>query len=189
MNSYCPVPQYVGSQYSNLTRAYPPGQLMTVPSNCFYHGGPLVDDRGSSVAGRSWLPLRIKDLMNPPQNWISDQGCFWQFPPGGGDRDGPLTSPNGTDMAATPMLSIPPDILTLDPAWVSAVCVTNAANDWAFNDPPRVLTPVTAMVPKTTKASSSSLSDPLSSDPDPAPASGPATTPASRTPPRVTRRP
>lgn len=83
--------------------------------------------------------------MYPPQNLIADKGCFWQFngPDGG---NGPLggVSPNGTVMAASPILSYPSDILTLDPAWKD--CGTDAYN-WGDYDPPRALTPASALVP------------------------------------------
>lgn len=123
----------------DVTKAYPPEYLMTVPGACNYH-----------QVGRPWSRLRVHDLMYPPQNWIADKGCFWQFnwPDGG---NGPLggVSPNGTIMAASPILSYPPDILTLDPAWKN--CGTDAYN-WGDYDPPRALTPASALVPTTTLA-------------------------------------
>ena len=117
----------------NVTKAYPPNYLMTVPGGCNYH-----------QVGRPWSPLRISDLMHPPQNWIAAQGCFWRFD-GANGGTGPLggVDPNGTIMAASPVLSYPPDILTLDPAWNS--CGSDAYN-WGDYDPPRALTPATATV-------------------------------------------
>ncbi len=123
----------------NVTKAYPPNYLMTVPGACNYH-----------QVGRPWSSLRVHDLMYPPQNWIADKGCFWQFngPDGG---NGPLggVSPNGTILAASPILSYPPDILTLDPAWKD--CGSDAYN-WGDYDPPRALTPASALVPTITLA-------------------------------------
>ncbi|KAL8717009.1 MAG: hypothetical protein Q9225_005708 [Loekoesia sp. 1 TL-2023] len=52
-------------------------------------------------------------------------------------------SPNGTEMAANPALSYPPDILTFDPKW--AGCGINAVH-WAFDDPPSALSPVSVLV-------------------------------------------
>lgn len=53
-------------------------------------------------------------------------------------------------MAASPFLSFPADTLTLDPSWASANCSGDGYyGQWAFDDPPRVLTPVTAMAPTT----------------------------------------
>lgn len=123
----------------NVTKAYPPDYLMTVPGACNYH-----------QVGRPWSPLRVHDLMYPPQNWIADKGCFWQFH-GRDGGNGPLggVSPNGTVMAASPILSYPPDILTLDSAWRN--CGTDAYN-WGDYDPPRALTPASAFVPTTTLA-------------------------------------
>lgn len=151
----CPL--FIGSQYRDITRAYPPNYLMTLPADCNYHQAP-----------REWSVLRIRDLVNPPQNWISVQGCFWQYDKG----SGPLKEgPNGTYMAASPLLSYPPDILTLDPVWASADCGANAY-EWAFDDPPRALIPATALVPKTTEALPPSFSQ--AGDPGRAPGLGPA---------------
>ncbi|KAL8892993.1 MAG: hypothetical protein Q9192_005520 [Flavoplaca navasiana] len=59
-------------------------------------------------------------------------------------------------MAASPVLSYPPDILTFAPEWVG--CGINSYV-WAFNDPPSALTPVSALV----TTSASSVATPLSS--------------------------
>ena len=136
---------------------------MTLPGNCNYH-----------QAGRDWSVLRIQDLVNPPQNWIALKGCFWGL--GHGPNAG--LSPNGTEAAASPDLSYPPDILTLDPIWASAKCSVDAYN-WAFYDPPRVLTPVTAIVPSTTQVMPPN--DPQDPSVDPAPANSPAITAAPKT--------
>ena len=57
-------------------------------------------------------------------------------------------------MAANPVIPYPPDILTLDPAWKS--CGADA-NNWGFYDPPRVLTPVSAIAPSPTQGSEGPL--------------------------------
>jgi len=137
INDWALGPPVTLAAHYNVTKAYPPNYLMTVPRACNYH-----------QVGRPWSSLRVHDLMYPPQNWIADKGCFWQFngPDGG---NGPLggVSPNGTVMAASPILSYPPDILTLDPAWKD--CGTDAYN-WGDYDPPRALTPASALVPTLT---------------------------------------
>ena len=92
---------------------------MTVPSHCNYHQD-----------GRPWSRLKVKDLVDPPQNWMISEGCHPEQVFG--------QSPNGTEMAARPQLSYPPDILTLDPLWVG--CHADAYN-WAFDDPPHALVP------------------------------------------------
>jgi len=134
INDWALGPPVTLAAHYNVTKAYPPNYLMTVPGACNYH-----------QVGRPWSSLRVHDLMYPPQNWIADKGCFWQFngPDGG---NGPLggVSPNGTVMAASPILSYPSDILTLDPAWKD--CGTDAYN-WGDYDPPRALTPASALVP------------------------------------------
>jgi len=135
-------PRVTLAAHYNVTKAYPPNYLMTVPGICNYHG-----------IGRPWLPLQIHDLMYPPQNWIADKGCLWQFhgTAGGNGALGDM-SPNGTIMAASPILSYPPDILTLDPAWKN--CGADAYN-WGDYDPPRALTPASALVPTTTPTGTS----------------------------------
>lgn len=146
-------PMTVGSQYFNVTRAYPPNYLMTIPRSCNYH---------MNQQGRQWGTLRVEDLINPPQNWIAEQGCA-------GQGAAPLRedlSPNGTDMAARPLLSYPGDILTLDPAWPSNCCSMDMWN-WGFNDPPRTLDPVAMMAP--TAAGVLPSSDAHSPSPNPQP--------------------
>lgn len=156
--------QPIGTQYFNITRAYPPNYLMTVPGGCDYH-----------EVGRKWSTLRIIDLTNPPQNWISDQGCFFEFD-GGVHPYNSLgeISPNGTEMAASPMLSFPPDIMTLDPSWTN--CQRGAFGaGWGIFDPPRALTPVGALVPSATK-NPPQTSSPFTSAADPADPGGAPTT-------------
>lgn len=130
-------PNTISPTFANITRAYPPDYLMTLPRDCNYH-----------QAGKAWAKLRIQDLMNPPQNWISAQGCFWELGHGalGGLRL------NGTDMAASPYLSFPPDILTFAPEWKG--CRADAY-EWAFDDPPSALTPASVLV--TTSSTSSDI--------------------------------
>lgn len=177
-------PWTIGPRYQNITRAYPPNYLMTLPMDCDYHEG-----------GKEWSVLRIRDLLNPPQNWISDQGCFYQIDGKGGPtgRLGSL-SPNGTEMAARPVLSYPPDIGTLNSVWASAGCTANVY-EWGFDDPPRVLTPVSAMAPATTKSLplDPGFSEGRTSSTDPAPASTLAADPALKTAPpgnvQITRSP
>ncbi|KAL9630629.1 MAG: hypothetical protein Q9204_004621 [Flavoplaca sp. TL-2023a] len=60
-------------------------------------------------------------------------------------------------MAASPVLSFPPDILTFAPEWVGCGADPYV---WAFDDPPSALTPVSALV--TTSASSDATSIPSS---------------------------
>jgi len=91
--------------------------------------------------------INIYDLMHPLQNCIAAQGCFF----GHGQGLNGALSPNGTGMAASPVLSVPSEILTWDPVWASAGCHPDPCN-WSFFDPARVLTPVAAMVPKITEA-------------------------------------
>ena len=158
-------PGTIGSQYYNFTRAYSPGSLMTLPRGCEYHG---VTD------GKRWEVLRIQDLMNPPQNWISSNGCL--FDHGFGGMNAGL-NPNGTEMAATPLLSFPQDILSMDPIWASRKCVPFDAYNFGLWDPPRILTPVAAVGPATTTLSPHSRMSKL----DPAPASTPAVIPVSKT--------
>ena len=114
------------------------------------------------------------DLMYPPQNWISNIGCL--LPEGGGNAG---LSPNGTEMAATPELSYPQDIMTLDPVWASLKCTTFAPYGFGLWDPPRTLTPATALGPAITTPSPHSKI----SDLDPAPASTPASMPVLKTTP------
>ncbi|KAL8819058.1 MAG: hypothetical protein Q9191_007815 [Dirinaria sp. TL-2023a] len=119
----------------NITKAYPPKALMTVPGDCDYHG----------ANGRPWAALNVNDLSNPSQNWIAAQGCFWQFGEDGGT--GPLggVDPNGTEMAASPIVSYPADIKTIDPKWKK--CDADVYN-WGAYDPPRALVPVHALTPE-----------------------------------------
>ncbi|KAL8761311.1 MAG: hypothetical protein Q9184_002553 [Pyrenodesmia sp. 2 TL-2023] len=129
---------------------------MTVPSKCHYH---------YHYAGNAWSKLKIKDMIDPPQNWISFKGCSW--PPGMGD-------PNGTNMAAYPILSYPPDLFTLDPKWAEASCQPGPYH-FGLDDPPTALTPVSALVTvsKTleTTPTSTSLNTPdvhhITNDPTP----------------------
>ena len=148
-------PQHIGSVFADITRSCPPNYLMTRPGDCGYHN-----------FGRAWSKLRIRDLMNLPQNWISAQGCVWQFDDGVGV--GPLgsLSPNGTEMAASPALSYPPDISTLDPLWVG--CSADAYN-WAYDDPPRALTPVSASLGITDILAPQDTPSPQLGSVDPAP--------------------
>ena len=158
----CPLS--TGSQYYNFTRAYPPDSLMTYPRYCEYHG---------VTNGKNWEALRIINLMNPPQNWISTNGCFFNFEGGGNEG----LSPNGTEMAATPLLSYPQDILTMDPIWASLNCTPFRAYGFGLWDPPRTLIPATALGPATTTISPQSKISNL----DPAPASTPASMPVPKT--------
>ncbi|KAL8791165.1 MAG: hypothetical protein Q9195_006004 [Heterodermia aff. obscurata] len=140
---------------------------MTLPGGCAYH---------NVTNGKKWEPLRIKDLMNPPQNWISSHGCFFGAEGWDTDLNGDY-SPNGTEMAASPLLAYPQDILTMDPVWVRLKCLPGPVYDFGLGDPPRVLTPVTAMGPVTTALSPHSKISNL----DPAPASTPAVIPIPKT--------
>lgn len=129
IDSFHDAPPKTLAAHYNVTKGYLPSAIMTVPGSCDYHG----------KVGRPWAPLNVRDLSDPPQNWIADQGCFWQFSKEGGGT-GPLggLDPNGTDMAANPMLSFPPDIKTLDSNWI------NCDADfyiWGAYDPPRALVP------------------------------------------------
>ncbi|KAI4254916.1 MAG: hypothetical protein L6R42_006993 [Xanthoria sp. 1 TBL-2021] len=131
---------------------------MTVPSHCHYH-----------FAGDAWSKLKIEDMINPPQNWISSKGCFAALGMGPDHGD-----PNGTDMAAYPVLSYPPDVLTLDPKWAEASCFPGPYY-FGLEDPPTALTPVSALVTVSTTLettpTSASLNTPdvhhITNDPTP----------------------
>ena len=137
---------------------------MTLPRYCEYHG---------VTNGKHWEVLRIIDLTNPPQNWISSNGCLFDLGMGGGNGG---INPNGTEMAATPLLSFPQDILTLDPVWASLKCMPDGIG-FGLWDPPRTLTPATALGPAITTLSPHSKISNL----DPAPASTPASMPVLKT--------
>ena len=113
-------------------------------------------------------------MVKPPQNWIADEGCFYGVEPSQEPSLG--DSPNATNMAVSPLLSIAPDIYTLDPAWKKARCNYNIYT-FAFNDPPRVLTPVAALTPPTAgQVSTNFLGSPAPSS-SPVPAAVPSTPP------------
>lgn len=118
------------------------------------------------------------DLMNPPQNWISSNGCFFGIGIGQGGGNGGV-NPNGTEMAATPLLSYPQGILTMDPVWASLKCTPFSIYGFGLWDPPRTLTPATALGPAITTLSPHSKISNL----DPAPASTPASMPVPKTTP------
>jgi len=93
---------HIGGVYKSLTHAYPQGYLSTMPSGCYHGEG-------------EWSTLDIAALANPPQNWQSSKKC--EVPTGNGsEAEG---GPNGTAMAASPLISLPADIRTLDPAWAA----------------------------------------------------------------------
>ena len=118
------------------------------------------------------------DLMNPPQNWISTNGCFFDLQSDGGGGNAGI-NPNGTEMAATPLLSYPQDILTMDPVWASLKCTPMKEYGFGLWDPPRTLTPTTALGPAITTLSPHSKISNL----DPAPVSTPASMSVSKTTP------
>ena len=124
----------------DITKAYPTKYLTIVPAGCNYH-----------KVGRPWEPFHVIDLMDPPQNWIAQQGCFWEVSgPSAGSVGLGSKSPNGTELAANGVVSYPPDILILDPVWKN--CGADA-NNWGFYDPPRGLTSVGAIAPPPTQGS------------------------------------
>lgn len=124
--------RYIGSDYKNITRAYLQGDISTLPGSCWHGLG-------------QWQTLNIDDLQKPPQNWQMSPRCQVAFAdPSLKDVGGP----NGTGMAARPLVSLPSDIRALDPAWAS--CGVN----WQSWDPPRVLVPVAGLVASTTAPSS-----------------------------------
>ena len=95
--------KHIGGVYKNLTtQAYPPGYLSTMPSGCYHGEG-------------EWSTLDVAVLANPPPNWQSSKKC--KVPTGeGSEAQG---GPNGTAVAASPLISLPTDIRTLDPAWAA----------------------------------------------------------------------
>ncbi|MCJ1451607.1 hypothetical protein MMC28_001947 [Mycoblastus sanguinarius] len=146
-----------GGVYYNITRAYPPNTLQTMPAAC-YHGFGV------------YKTLKVEDLIHPPQKWITDQQCamaMGHLPDGTSDSQYP--NPNGTEEAAFPDISLPADMSTYDPAW--AGCSQDTVN-YPVWDPPRALTPVGVMVPSTTSHQSSlpsSTADPGWRPADPLP--------------------
>lgn len=124
---------HIGGDYKDVTHAYLPSDISTLPGNCW-------DAKGQ------WQTLRIEDLEHPPQNWQSSQRCQFPFVDPTLQEFGGL---NGTKMAARPLVRLPPDLRNLDPLW--ARCGVNEQS-W---DPPRALTPVAAMEASTTPPSSS----------------------------------
>lgn len=123
---------HIGQVYKDLTHAYPQGYLSTMPSGCY---------RGEG----EWSTLDVAALVNPPQNWESSKKC--KVPTGEGyEAEG---GPNGTAMAASPLISLPADIRTLDPAWAACNDKWQYALPW---DPPRALIPVSALAGPTTSA-------------------------------------
>ena len=170
----------VGSVYYNATIAYPPDEISTLPQGC-YHG--LGD----------YLPLNLEDFASPPQNWQITSKCAVFLSQAVGNWDGP----NGTEMALTPLIKPPSGLSTYDPAW------STCSGFYVYNilvDPPRVLTPVSALAPITTnepevpssaakphgqpsiiQATSTSVQGPHStSDPVAGPAGGNGVTPGSQ---------
>lgn len=122
----------VGGIYYNVTRAYPSDALQTMPAACYHAFG-------------TYRTLKVENLIDPPQNWISNQQCVMAM---GGNPDGSQYShPNGTEQAAFPDLSLPADMSTYDPAWSGCSQISVNGGIW---DPPRVLTPVPVMMPSTT---------------------------------------
>lgn len=93
---------HIGGVYKNVTRVYPQGYLSTMPSGCYHGEG-------------EWSTINVAALADPPQIWQSSRKC--KVPTGEGyeAEDGP----NGTAMAPSPLISLPADIRTLDPAWAA----------------------------------------------------------------------
>lgn len=121
-----------------------------MPSGCYHGEG-------------EWSTLDVAALANPPQNWQSSKKC--KVPTGeGSEAQG---GPNGTAMAASPLISLPADIRTLDPAWAACDSKWQYALPW---DPPRALVPVSALAGPTTSAAASFIvptAVPKPSAPDP----------------------
>ena len=116
----------VGGVYHNVTRAYPPNYIQTLPQGCYHGFG-------------SYSALDLQDYINPPQNWQVLDRCAMYFSFQIASSYG---GPNGTLMALSPVISLPADIKTYDPAWKD--CGGNGPYNPLW-DPPRVLTPVSAL--------------------------------------------
>lgn len=114
---------------------------------------------------QEWRTLRVEDLREPIQNWQSGKQC--DVP----DDYANFGGPNGTKMAASPVISLPADIRTYDPAWAECGASPQA------HDPPRVLIPVDAL-DATTTTLPSGMSSPVAKPK----ASTTAPTPRSTTP-------
>ena len=148
----------VGGIYYDITRAYLPYDLQTMPAACYHQFG-------------TYKVIKVEDLINPPQNWIVDQQCgmVMGHPPDGSDFQFP--NPNGTEEAAVPNLSLPADMSTYDPLWSGCSQFPIYYPVW---DPPRALTPASVMAPLTTPhqmESPSSTADPGLGPADPLPVS------------------
>ena len=97
-----PTQDHIGGWYTSITRAYPPGYISALPSGCRFGEGHIDQE---------WRTLDVQDLHDPQQNWQSSREC--EVPHDFADFGGP----NGTKMAASPVISLPADIRTYDPAW------------------------------------------------------------------------
>ena len=127
-----------GGVYYNVTRAYPPKYIQTLPQGCYHGFG-------------KYSALNVQDYINPPQNWQILDRCAMYFT---FQIQSSYGGPNGTLMALSPQISLPPDITTYDPAWKH--CYGNGPYNPLW-DPPRVLTPVSALGGPTTTVLSPTL--------------------------------
>lgn len=115
----------VGAKHTSITIALDPDQVSTVPYS-------------SSMFGRGYngspKPFDFKDLPCPPQSLIDAQEAA---------NDPLLSLPMRRTYA--PIIYAPPAIRSLEPAW-------NTCMSFLAFDPPKTLTPATAMVPSPTAA-------------------------------------
>ena len=94
---------------------------MTVPGGC------------NPPGGRPWLPLTVDDLWNGDYNWVAARKCSYQA----NNQTRPVEPVSGinsfgTDSAATPIISYPPNIRTMEQAWEHC----SEVYSWTFYESP-----------------------------------------------------
>ncbi|MCJ1463653.1 hypothetical protein MMC07_002261 [Pseudocyphellaria aurata] len=149
----------VGAVLTNPIVAVPPGVLMTYSPQFPFTVGQEYTDPNGVIGGQF---LGFKKSLN-----IAELEC----PTFG---VGPATSANGRVYRTyghpyLPIIIPPQQILSLDPAWekycVDFLSYSPGLRSFAIFDPPRILTPVAALLPPSTPApaivSASRTSDPL----------------------------
>lgn len=112
------------------------------------------EDLSSIVTGVPYS-LNVADLLCPPKSLTESHP--WQ--------DSPVSF---LGQGYRPIISPPPELLSLDPTWGGCF-----VDPFQGNDPPRALTPVAAMDPATTRDAVSSVTSAI---PSPAPPALPAST-------------
>lgn len=166
----------LGAVLTNPIVAVPPGELMTYsPQFPFTVGQKYFDPNG--VLGNQFLgfkkPLNIAELECPTFGV------------------GPATSADGRVYQTygppyLPIIIPPRQILTLDPAWekycIDYVSYSPGLVSFAIFDPPRILTPVAALLPPSTSVPATVLA---SRTPDPVLTRESQTQPARTTSPRI----